>query len=112
MALPLPKNDFEIVLPENAEKELEEQDVDESFVEDAAEIELRKQVRGLFVGFLIVTCSMSIVEFHWGDLINYYNLLTCKLHFCSYLFFVTGIFNFFFPIVCFCVLLTIKVALC
>ncbi|TRY65047.1 hypothetical protein DNTS_018549, partial [Danionella cerebrum] len=44
MTLPVPKNDFEIVLPENAEKELEETEVDESFVEDAAEIELRKQV--------------------------------------------------------------------
>ncbi|XP_056624687.1 cell division cycle 5-like protein [Triplophysa dalaica] len=43
MSLPLPKNDFEIVLPENAEKELEEAEVDESFVEDAAEIELCKQ---------------------------------------------------------------------
>uniref|UniRef100_A0A671M7Z9 Cell division cycle 5-like protein n=1 Tax=Sinocyclocheilus anshuiensis TaxID=1608454 RepID=A0A671M7Z9_9TELE len=42
MSLPVPKNDFEIVLPENAEKELEEAEVDESFVEDAAEIELRK----------------------------------------------------------------------
>ncbi|XP_066536264.1 cell division cycle 5-like protein [Hoplias malabaricus] len=43
MSLPLPKNDFEIVLPENAEMELEDQEVDESFVEDAADIELRKQ---------------------------------------------------------------------
>ncbi|XP_051578785.1 cell division cycle 5-like protein [Myxocyprinus asiaticus] len=43
ISLPLPKNDFEIVLPENAEKELEEAEVDESFVEDAAEIELQKQ---------------------------------------------------------------------
>ncbi|KAI4884617.1 hypothetical protein NFI96_034578, partial [Prochilodus magdalenae] len=43
MSLPLPKNDFEIVLPENAEKELEEPEMDESFVEDAADIELRKQ---------------------------------------------------------------------
>ncbi|KAI7805030.1 cell division cycle 5-like protein [Triplophysa rosa] len=43
MSLPLPKNDLEIVLPENAERELEEAEVDESFVEDAAEIELRKQ---------------------------------------------------------------------
>lgn len=43
MSLPVPKNDFEIVLPENAEKELEEAEVDESFMEDAAEIELRKQ---------------------------------------------------------------------
>ncbi|XP_026858266.2 cell division cycle 5-like protein [Electrophorus electricus] len=42
MALPLPKNDFEIVLPENAERDLEEAEVDESFVEDAADIELRK----------------------------------------------------------------------
>lgn len=45
MSLPLPKNDFEIVLPENAERELEEPEVDESFVEDAADIELCKQVR-------------------------------------------------------------------
>ncbi len=45
MSLPMPKNDFEIVLPENAEKELEEAEVDESFMEDAAEIELCKQVR-------------------------------------------------------------------
>ncbi|KAL4623938.1 cell division cycle 5-like protein [Arapaima gigas] len=44
MSLPLPKNDFEIVLLENAEKELEDHDVDESFVEDAADVELRKQV--------------------------------------------------------------------
>ncbi|KAB5562163.1 hypothetical protein PHYPO_G00014840 [Pangasianodon hypophthalmus] len=42
MSLPLPKNDFEIVLPENAEREMEEPEVDESFVEDAADIELRK----------------------------------------------------------------------
>lgn len=44
MSLPLPKNDFEIVLPENAEREMEEPEVDESFVEDAADIEQRKQV--------------------------------------------------------------------
>lgn len=44
MALPAPKNDFEIVLPENAEKELEEPEVDEAFVEDTADIEARKQV--------------------------------------------------------------------
>ncbi|KAJ8387821.1 hypothetical protein AAFF_G00149700 [Aldrovandia affinis] len=43
LALPLPKNDFEIVLPENAERELEEREADESFVEDASEIQLRKQ---------------------------------------------------------------------
>ncbi|KAK2843530.1 hypothetical protein Q7C36_011745 [Tachysurus vachellii] len=43
LSLPLPKNDFEIVLPENAEREMEEPEVDESFVEDAADIELRKQ---------------------------------------------------------------------
>ncbi|XP_076155441.1 cell division cycle 5-like protein [Alosa pseudoharengus] len=44
MSLPLPKNDFEIVLPENAERELEEErEMDESFVEDASEIELRKK---------------------------------------------------------------------
>ncbi|KAJ8341748.1 hypothetical protein SKAU_G00340390 [Synaphobranchus kaupii] len=43
MGLPLPKNDFEIVLPENAERELEEREMDESYVEDSADIELRKQ---------------------------------------------------------------------
>ncbi|XP_053489081.1 cell division cycle 5-like protein [Ictalurus furcatus] len=43
MSLPLPKNDFEIVLPENAEREMEEPEVDESYVEDAADIELCKQ---------------------------------------------------------------------
>ncbi|KAJ8288735.1 hypothetical protein COCON_G00013940 [Conger conger] len=43
MTLPMPKNDFEIVLPENAEREMEERETDESFVEDASEIQLRKQ---------------------------------------------------------------------
>ncbi|KAG8445776.1 hypothetical protein GDO86_010530 [Hymenochirus boettgeri] len=41
--LPAPRNDFEIVLPENAERELEEREQDESFVEDAADVEARKQ---------------------------------------------------------------------
>ncbi|OCT81354.1 hypothetical protein XELAEV_18028173mg [Xenopus laevis] len=41
--LPAPKNDFEIVLPENAERELEDRDQDDSIVEDAADIEARKQ---------------------------------------------------------------------
>lgn len=45
MSLPLPKNDFEIVLPENAEKELEETEVETNFVEDSSDIEARKQVR-------------------------------------------------------------------
>ncbi|XP_074093173.1 cell division cycle 5-like protein isoform X2 [Macrotis lagotis] len=43
MGLPAPKNDFEIVLPENAEKELEDRDIDETYVEDAADIDARKQ---------------------------------------------------------------------
>ncbi|XP_030054620.1 cell division cycle 5-like protein [Microcaecilia unicolor] len=43
LGLPAPKNDFEIVLPENAERELEDHETDESFVEDAADIESRKQ---------------------------------------------------------------------
>lgn len=48
MSLPVPKNDFEIVLPENAERELEEdREMDESFVEDASDIELRKKVNHL-----------------------------------------------------------------
>ncbi|KAM9316916.1 cell division cycle 5-like protein [Gastrophryne carolinensis] len=43
MSLPTPKNDFEIVLPENAEKELEDRDNEESFIEDAADVEAHKQ---------------------------------------------------------------------
>ncbi|XP_044145718.1 cell division cycle 5-like protein [Bufo gargarizans] len=43
MSLPTPKNDFEIVLPENAERELEERDQEDSFIEDAADVEAVKQ---------------------------------------------------------------------
>uniref|UniRef100_A0A8C4HF09 Cell division cycle 5-like protein n=1 Tax=Dicentrarchus labrax TaxID=13489 RepID=A0A8C4HF09_DICLA len=43
MSLPVPKNDFEIVLPENAEKELEETETETGFVEDSADVESRKQ---------------------------------------------------------------------
>nr|DBA25681.1 TPA: hypothetical protein GDO54_010045 [Pyxicephalus adspersus] len=43
MSLPTPKNDFEIVLPENAEKEFEDGDNEETFIEDAADVEARKQ---------------------------------------------------------------------
>ncbi|XP_076014876.1 cell division cycle 5-like protein [Genypterus blacodes] len=43
MLLPVPKNDFEIVLPENAEKELEETEMETGFIEDSADIESRKQ---------------------------------------------------------------------
>ncbi|KAF6737409.1 Cell division cycle 5-like protein [Oryzias melastigma] len=45
MSLPAPKNDFEIVLPENAEKELEEMEAETGFVEDSADIEARKQAQ-------------------------------------------------------------------
>jgi len=44
LSLPMPKNDFEIVLPENAEQEMEEPETDDGYVEDASEIELRKKV--------------------------------------------------------------------
>lgn len=44
LSLPAPKNDFEIVLPENAEKELEETETEVGFTEDAADVESRKQV--------------------------------------------------------------------
>lgn len=44
MSLPVPKNDFEIVLPENAEKELEETETETGFIEDSADVEARKQV--------------------------------------------------------------------
>lgn len=43
MSLPVPKNDFEIVLPENAEKELEETETESGFIEDSADVEARKQ---------------------------------------------------------------------
>ncbi|XP_014046498.1 cell division cycle 5-like protein [Salmo salar] len=43
MSLPVPKNDFEIVLPENAETQLEEMETETGYIEDASEIELRKQ---------------------------------------------------------------------
>ncbi|XP_007569984.1 cell division cycle 5-like protein [Poecilia formosa] len=45
MSLPVPKNDFEIVLPENAEKELEETEMESGFVEDSADIEALKQAQ-------------------------------------------------------------------
>ncbi|CAL9687724.1 unnamed protein product [Knipowitschia caucasica] len=43
MSLPLPKNDFEIVLPENAEKEMEDAETETGFVEDSADVEACKQ---------------------------------------------------------------------
>ncbi|XP_044070102.1 cell division cycle 5-like protein [Siniperca chuatsi] len=45
MSLPVPKNDFEIVLPENAEKELEETETETGFTEDSADVEARKQAQ-------------------------------------------------------------------
>uniref|UniRef100_A0A3Q3WJ40 Uncharacterized protein n=1 Tax=Mola mola TaxID=94237 RepID=A0A3Q3WJ40_MOLML len=45
MSLPIPKNDFEIVLPENAEKELEEMEIETGFTEDAADVEARKEAQ-------------------------------------------------------------------
>ncbi|KAM9365497.1 cell division cycle 5-like protein [Pholidichthys leucotaenia] len=45
MSLPAPKNDFEIVLPENAEKELEEPEMETGFIEDSADVEARKQAQ-------------------------------------------------------------------
>uniref|UniRef100_A0A669ESH4 Cell division cycle 5-like protein n=1 Tax=Oreochromis niloticus TaxID=8128 RepID=A0A669ESH4_ORENI len=45
MSLPVPKNDFEIVLPENAEKELEETETETGFIEDSADVEARKQTQ-------------------------------------------------------------------
>ncbi|XP_015253091.1 PREDICTED: cell division cycle 5-like protein [Cyprinodon variegatus] len=45
LSLPVPKNDFEIVLPENAEKELEETEMESGFIEDSADIEARKQAQ-------------------------------------------------------------------
>lgn len=53
MSLPAPKNDFEIVLPENAEKELEETETEVGFTEDAADVEARKQV-----------CVCSFIQLH------------------------------------------------
>uniref|UniRef100_A0A8C4YVY9 CDC5 cell division cycle 5-like (S. pombe) n=1 Tax=Gadus morhua TaxID=8049 RepID=A0A8C4YVY9_GADMO len=44
MSLPVPKNDFEIVLPENAESGLEDTETPAGFIEDASDMENRKQV--------------------------------------------------------------------
>ena len=44
MSLPVPKNDFEIVLPENAESGLDDTETPTGFIEDASEVENRKQV--------------------------------------------------------------------
>lgn len=44
MSLPVPKNDFEIVLPENAESGLDDTETTMGFIEDASEVELQKQV--------------------------------------------------------------------
>lgn len=41
-SLPAPKNDFEIVIPENDDKLLEEPQVDSGFVEDASDVEARR----------------------------------------------------------------------
>ncbi|KAK1905845.1 Cell division cycle 5-like protein [Dissostichus eleginoides] len=43
LSLPVPKNDFEIVLPENAEKDLEETESETGFTEDSSDVEDRKQ---------------------------------------------------------------------
>ncbi|KAJ3610177.1 hypothetical protein NHX12_022271 [Muraenolepis orangiensis] len=43
MSLPIPKNDFEIVLPENAESGLDDTDTPTGFIEDASEVENQKQ---------------------------------------------------------------------
>ncbi|CAL8257977.1 unnamed protein product [Arctogadus glacialis] len=43
MSLPVPKNDFEIVLPENAESGLEDTETPAGFIEDASDVENRKQ---------------------------------------------------------------------
>uniref|UniRef100_F7FA97 Cell division cycle 5-like protein n=1 Tax=Monodelphis domestica TaxID=13616 RepID=F7FA97_MONDO len=42
LGLPTPKNDFEIVLPENV-KELEDLEIEETFAEDAADADARRQ---------------------------------------------------------------------
>ncbi|XP_051817041.1 cell division cycle 5-like protein [Antechinus flavipes] len=43
MGLPAPKNDFEIVLPENFEKNQGDQELEETWVEDAADVDAQKQ---------------------------------------------------------------------
>lgn len=40
--LPVPRNDFEIVIPENEDGLQEEVEIDPHYVEDAADIELRR----------------------------------------------------------------------
>lgn len=67
MSLPVPKNDFEIVLPENAEKELEEMETETGFVEDSADVEARKQVckhpyilSGRFLAQIVILFSLDL----------------------------------------------------
>ncbi|CAO2597059.1 Cell division cycle 5-like protein [Lemmus lemmus] len=46
LGLPVPKNDFEIVLSENSEKELEEREIDDNDIEDSADVDAQKQASG------------------------------------------------------------------
>lgn len=71
LSLPVPKNDFEIVLPENAEREMEEPEQDESFVEDASEIELRKRV-STFVFAALAGCKVQRPSFRLDILRAFY----------------------------------------
>lgn len=62
MSLPVPKNDFEIVLPENAEKELEETEMEVGYVEDAADVEARKQVQRTHAGVTFTRLDASKIH--------------------------------------------------
>lgn len=42
----MPNNNFEIVLPENAEEELEKLEIDDTYTEDAADVNAGKQAIG------------------------------------------------------------------
>lgn len=68
MSLPAPKNDFEIVLPENAEKELEETETEVGFTEDAADVEARKQV--CVCSFIQLCCFLFLFFGGWGGCVG------------------------------------------
>nr|XP_045722129.1 cell division cycle 5-like protein [Mirounga angustirostris] len=59
LGLPAPKNDFEIVLPENAEKELEDREIDDTYIEDAADVDARKQVGNCARGEMRNYCTQA-----------------------------------------------------
>ena len=47
LGFPAPKNYFKIVLPESIEKKPEEREIGDTYIEDAADVDARKQAIGV-----------------------------------------------------------------